>query len=378
MRGLLKNGYKAKLRPSGHDISNKFSLDNGAAIPPNLIAIPNTESNSYYLRYCEKHGIKVHPARFPSTLPEFFIRMLTNEGDNVLDPFAGSCVTGEVCEKLRRRWACVERREEYVKGAMGRFERAPQPEQESMFDIGSVGVTISLTTLPLSGTDTSPRWLKTEGRRGGCVPAVAPKEIVSAIINALEESGCAATLTSLLQKQPRHFILVGQNVPDSLTVYAWSLTPGGRPSLPNEYRIQMTSVKSPLQISTNGPTVLMGYDAERNLFAGFDLSRHRTFTTGSPSIQIGIAELREAEKNGLSFYRKSNEEIAIGIRPDMFVAYAMNAALLHRYGRDANIRKLLDQAGRGATGPSEGGRRPPSGPPESRGGDQPPEQGCSV
>jgi putative restriction endonuclease len=28
----------------------------------------------------------------------------------------------------------------------------------------------------------------------------------------------------------------------------------------------------------------------------------------------------------------------------MFVAYAMNAALLHRYGRDANIRKLLDQA----------------------------------
>jgi hypothetical protein len=47
---------------------------------------------------------------------------------------------------------------------------------------------------------------------------------------------------------------------------------------------------------------------------------------GSPSIQIGIAELHEAEKNGLSFYRKSNEEIAIGIRPDMLIAYAMNAA----------------------------------------------------
>lgn len=28
----------------------------------------------------------------------------------------------------------------------------------------------------------------------------------------------------------------------------------------------------------------------------------------------------------------------------MFIAYAMNAALLHRYGRDANVRKLLDQA----------------------------------
>jgi putative restriction endonuclease len=54
--------------------------------------------------------------------------------------------------------------------------------------------------------------------------------------------------------------------------------------------------------------------------------------------------LREAEKNGLTFYRKSNEEIAIGIRSDMLIAYAMNAPLLHRYGRDANIRKLFDQA----------------------------------
>jgi site-specific DNA-methyltransferase (cytosine-N4-specific) len=52
MHELLAKGYKAKLRPSGHDISHKFSVDNGAAIPPNLIAIPNTESNSAYLRYC--------------------------------------------------------------------------------------------------------------------------------------------------------------------------------------------------------------------------------------------------------------------------------------------------------------------------------------
>jgi hypothetical protein len=39
MKGLLKNGHKAKLRPSGHDISDKFGWENGAAIPPNLLAI---------------------------------------------------------------------------------------------------------------------------------------------------------------------------------------------------------------------------------------------------------------------------------------------------------------------------------------------------
>ena len=121
MRDLLQNGYTPKLRPSGHDISDQFGTDNGAAIPPNLLAIPNTDSNSSYLRYCRENGLKPHPARFPTELPEFFIRMLTDERDLVVDPFAGSCVTGEICERLRRRWLCVELREDYLKGALGRF-----------------------------------------------------------------------------------------------------------------------------------------------------------------------------------------------------------------------------------------------------------------
>lgn len=121
MKDLLKFGYKAKLRPSGHDISDKFQRNNGAAIPPNLLAIPNTESSSNYLRYCKEIGVKPHSARFPAQLPEFFIRMLTDIDDIVFDPFAGSCVTGEVCERLERRWICSEILDDYVKGAVGRF-----------------------------------------------------------------------------------------------------------------------------------------------------------------------------------------------------------------------------------------------------------------
>lgn len=121
MQELLQNGYKAKLRPSGHDISTKFSYDNGASIPPNILAIPNTESNSAYLRYCTEHNLKAHPARFPALLPEYFIRMLTDPGDLVIDPFAGSCVTGEVSERLKRSWICAELREDYVEAALSRF-----------------------------------------------------------------------------------------------------------------------------------------------------------------------------------------------------------------------------------------------------------------
>ena len=122
MKGLLKNGYNAKLRPSGHDISEKFSIDNGASIPPNLIAIANTESNSAYLRFCKENGIKPHPARYPADLPEYFIRMLTDRGDLVFDPFAGSCVTGEVAERLKRKWICCELIEDYLKGSLFRFD----------------------------------------------------------------------------------------------------------------------------------------------------------------------------------------------------------------------------------------------------------------
>jgi site-specific DNA-methyltransferase (cytosine-N4-specific) len=133
MRDLLKNGYRAKLRPSGHDISEKFSTDNKAAIPPNLIAIAHTESNSYYLRYCKENNLKPHPARFPAELPEYFIRMLTDPGDYVVDPFAGSCVTGEVAEHLGRKWLCIELVEEYLNGALARFGRQSKRAQGTLF-----------------------------------------------------------------------------------------------------------------------------------------------------------------------------------------------------------------------------------------------------
>jgi len=124
MRKLLaRQSYNSGTRPSGHDIGREsFSTDNKAAIPPNLIAAANTESNSRYQRYCKQEGLSAHPARFPAELPEFFVRMLTDPGDLVIDPFAGSCVTGEVSERLGRRWICVDTEEDYLKGALARFD----------------------------------------------------------------------------------------------------------------------------------------------------------------------------------------------------------------------------------------------------------------
>ncbi len=122
MKNLLKKGYQPKLRPSGHDISDKFQKDNQGAIPPNLLEIANTESNSAYMRRCKQAGIKPHPARFPRGFAEFFIKFLTDENDLVLDPFAGSNTTGFVAETLQRRWVSFEINENYLIGSKYRFD----------------------------------------------------------------------------------------------------------------------------------------------------------------------------------------------------------------------------------------------------------------
>jgi DNA modification methylase len=121
MHRLLERGYRAKERPSGHRITRKFK-DNGGSIPPNLIICGNNDANGHYLSRCAEEKKKPHPARFPAPVPLFFIRFLTDKGDLVLDPFAGSNTTGAVCEVEGRRWIAVERDREYLEASRYRFE----------------------------------------------------------------------------------------------------------------------------------------------------------------------------------------------------------------------------------------------------------------
>jgi len=123
------NFYTPKKRPSGHDISASFGKDNGGAIPSNLLTIPNTDSNSNYIRLCKEFGLECHPARFPSELPIFFIKMLTDEDDIVLDIFAGSNTTGFAAEALNRNWLAFELNREYLLTSVFRFLEG-QPTQE--------------------------------------------------------------------------------------------------------------------------------------------------------------------------------------------------------------------------------------------------------
>jgi site-specific DNA-methyltransferase (cytosine-N4-specific) len=153
MKTLLKNPekfYKPKDRPSGHEISMSFgSPENGGAIPPNLLQIPNTESNSSYLRLAKLVGLEGHPARFPAALPEFFIKFLTDHDDLVVDIFAGSNTTGRVAEQLGRRWIAMELDPHYVASSALRFmDHLPESEVPALFakvSAGSKGAPVDLS-----------------------------------------------------------------------------------------------------------------------------------------------------------------------------------------------------------------------------------------
>lgn len=133
--------YNSGKRPSEHKISEKgFLKNNGGSIthnvleieqidhrrnirlPHNMFSIANTQSNDYFMRTCKAQSIIPHPARMPLELASFFIQFLTDEGDIVLDPFAGSNTTGFCAEKEKRQWIAYERFDKYGEQAIVRFQ----------------------------------------------------------------------------------------------------------------------------------------------------------------------------------------------------------------------------------------------------------------
>ncbi len=140
----LRGTFNAGERPSGHIISkDSFLKDNGGSImqnaiemepiepqkdirlPTNAFSIAHTNSNDYYIRTCKERGIPPHPARMPLQLINFFIHFLTEPGDLILDPFAGSNATGYCAELAGRKWVSIEANQDYARHSDVRFSQSP-------------------------------------------------------------------------------------------------------------------------------------------------------------------------------------------------------------------------------------------------------------
>jgi hypothetical protein len=54
-----------------------------------MMKMGNNLANDDYTMHCKAEGIKIHPARCPAQLPKFFIKLMTEPNNLVLDPFLG-------------------------------------------------------------------------------------------------------------------------------------------------------------------------------------------------------------------------------------------------------------------------------------------------
>jgi DNA modification methylase len=85
------------------------------AYPTNVLHLATETSN------------KNHSATFPLALPEWFIRLFTEEGDWVLDPFLGSGTASEAARNLRRNSLGIEILPEYIEMAKERVKEGELP-----------------------------------------------------------------------------------------------------------------------------------------------------------------------------------------------------------------------------------------------------------
>ncbi|QUV81574.1 site-specific DNA-methyltransferase [Chloracidobacterium sp. D] len=84
------------------------------------------------LHLATETGNKQHSASFPLALPEWFIRLFTEEGDWVLDPFVGSGTTCEAAQRLRRNSVGIDIKSEYIDLAQTRLH----PVKMTLFELG--------------------------------------------------------------------------------------------------------------------------------------------------------------------------------------------------------------------------------------------------
>jgi putative restriction endonuclease len=113
-----------------------------------------------------------------------------------------------------------------------------------------------------------------------------------------------------------------------ILLYIWNMTHGGYPRNPDELRIQITGVDH-FELEPDVKTVILGWSEDEKIFAGFDVTKHRTLGK-SPSFQIRKQAVLTAKTKGFSPQEKGNDEIAIAFRPDFAVTYIQEIEGLHQ------------------------------------------------
>lgn len=161
-------------------------------------------------------------------------------------------------------------------------------------------------------------------------------QLFEKVKEAIQNNGWKIDKHTDLDEQPVRFEISNNEDKRILRVYIWNLTHGGASRPENEYRIQVKADR--FEEESNSKTLILGYWDEKNVFAGFDISKHIGKPGWSASMQIKKEVLEEANENDVAVYAKGNGEIAVAFRPDFFMNYVNDSFDIHTTG---NLNKYL-------------------------------------
>lgn len=126
---------KSRLKNLGANDKVRFNSQVGSGFGKNIanwlgrdMAYP-----SNVLHLATECGNKNHSAAFPKELPAWFIRLFSEEGDLVLDPFMGSGTTCIAAYELGRDYIGIELKDEYYQEALANIADAKRvPSQRKL------------------------------------------------------------------------------------------------------------------------------------------------------------------------------------------------------------------------------------------------------
>ena len=173
---------------------------------------------------------------------------------------------------------------------------------------------------------------------------LAKKQLLNVVEDAIHEGGWYFLCLSPIGSHPARYQIYRGGQSHRVRIHIWNLTRGGQNRPKDEWRIQATGVDR-FEPEPDGKTLILGWQNEWGVFAGFDFTRHRAELGRSSSIQLRDAALHQAVVDGFAPHNKGNGELAIAFRPDCLAAYVANLESLHECGRAAEEIEMLNRIG---------------------------------
>ena len=174
------------------------------------------------------------------------------------------------------------------------------------------------------------------------------RELFELFERSLTTSGWSAIRENGSSTHPALYRLSDGGTATRVQVFIWNLTPGGRASIPDEWRVQVTGLLEPsgsqqFLPASGARTLILGWWNEDDMFAAFDASHHSAPLGKSPSLQIREGALTRAATDGMAHYRRGPTEIAFAIRPDLLAIYVQFQSDLHEAASSKQLLALIEE-----------------------------------